>query len=116
MPLSRPSGKMVSRTPMTHLLWRKEIMKSWLFGAPCRKLRKCKSQPALSARPWLEALEDRVVPALINHGGAILPSVQAQAVYLGSGWTAAPYTSQTSQFDAFLSSTVNGTMNNFFCR
>src|SRR4051794_35576569 len=60
----------------------------------------------LTARPRLEVLEDRVVPALVNHGGAVLGAVQAQAVYLGN-WSAAPI--PPGGFDAFLAATVNGT-------
>jgi hypothetical protein len=61
----------------------------------------------MTARPRLEALEDRIVPSLINHGGAILPSVEAQALYLGSNWSASSI--PTSTFDNFLATTVNGT-------
>jgi hypothetical protein len=56
---------------------------------------------------WLETLEDRVVPSLVNHGGAILPSIQAQALYLGSNWATSPIPAST--FDGFLATTVDGT-------
>jgi hypothetical protein len=59
------------------------------------------------ARPHLEHLEDRVVLSLINHGGPVLASVQAQAVYLGSGWSSSSISS--TQFNSFLSTTVNAT-------
>jgi hypothetical protein len=71
-----------------------------LFRGTFRKNHK---RPVLSARPQLEVLEDRVTPALINHGGPVLASIQAQAVYLGSGWNGA------TPFDGFLNTTVNGT-------
>ena len=71
-----------------------------------RKPPKRGGRPAATVRPRLELLEDRVVPALMYHGGPILSSVQAQAVYLGSGWSASPI--PTSQFDAFLGTTVKG--------
>jgi hypothetical protein len=34
----------------------------------------------------LEPLEDRLAPAVTPHGGAVLPHVEAQGVYLGSDW------------------------------
>src|SRR5437588_7163016 len=68
-------------------------------------LRKNHKRPVVSARPQLEVLEDRVMPALINHGGPILASVQAQAVYLGTGWDSVP----PAPFDDFLTATVNST-------
>ncbi len=82
-------------------------MKFRVFGFLQPKAHKRTVRRVLSARPQLEVLEDRVVPALINHGGPVLSSVQAQALYLGAGWNAAPPYSP-SQFDAFLSTTVNG--------
>jgi hypothetical protein len=68
-----------------------------------------KTHRDLSAHPQLELLEDRVVPTLFNHGGPVLASVQAQALFLGNGWNAAPYNNQTSFFNSFLSTTVDGT-------
>ena len=70
-------------------------MLSWLIGAPQRKAQQCHKRPA--ARPRLEALEDRLVPALLNHGGGVLASIQAQGIYLGSGWSASPIA--PTQFD-----------------
>jgi hypothetical protein len=68
------------------------------------KAHPCKCRPAIFFRPWLELLEDRVVPALAYHGGPIIPNVQAQAVFLGSNWNQA----QTAPFNNFLQS-VAGT-------
>ena len=67
------------------------------------RVRNHRTRSVVFTRPQLEVLDDRVVPALLNHGGPILASVQAQAVYLGSGW------SGSAPFDNFLTATVNGT-------
>src|SRR5438270_2459261 len=85
-------------------------MRSRLFRFGYRKSQKSKTRSVASAQPQLELLEDRVVPALVNHGGPILASVQAQALYLGSGWSTASI--RTSRFDSFLSTTVSGTTTN----
>jgi hypothetical protein len=82
-------------------------MRSWLFGKFSHKACKRQIRPATSVRPRLEALEDRLTPSLSYHGGAILASVQTQALYLGAGWSSS--TIPSSQFDAFLSKTVSGT-------
>ena len=64
---------------------------------------------AMSARLRLEVLEDRVTPALTYHGGAILPKVETQALYLGSDWASGgPLNGQTTQLDNFLQATVSG--------
>jgi hypothetical protein len=59
--------------------------------------------------PALETLADRVQPAVLNYGGAILPHVEAQAVYLGSEW-GAPTAGQPTPaaVDASLSDLVGG--------
>jgi hypothetical protein len=80
-------------------------MLSWLIGAPQRKSQQPNKRPAV--RPRLESLEDRLVPALTNHGGGVLASVEAQSIYLGSGWSTSPIA--PSQLDNFLSTTVDGT-------
>jgi hypothetical protein len=57
----------------------------------------------------LESLEDRLAPTVTFHGGALLPHVEAQAVYLGSDWTAnSSATAQANTLDAFVASLVNG--------
>ena len=45
---------------------------------------------ARTARPQLEALEDRQVPTVVYNGGAVLQNVEAQALYIGDQWTANP--------------------------
>src|SRR5436190_10249649 len=53
-------------------------------------------------RPSLECLEDRLVPTVTYHGGAVLPHVEVQAMYLGSDWyNNGTYYNQTAQFEAF---------------
>src|SRR5581483_263379 len=42
--------------------------------------------PSRQARLGVQQLETRLVPAVTFHGGAVLPKVEAQAVYLGSDW------------------------------
>lgn len=42
----------------------------------------------IEVKPTLETLESRENPTVNYYGGALLPSVEAQAVYYGSGWSA----------------------------
>jgi hypothetical protein len=52
--------------------------------------------------PTLECLEGRLVPTVTYHGGALLPHVEVQGLYLGSDWyNNSTYYNQTSQFEAF---------------
>lgn len=51
----------------------------------------------------LEALDSRIQPAVTYHGGALMPHVEAQAVYLGSAWGSAPGQARARQLDGFLS-------------
>ena len=85
-------------------------MASWASRIFQHKARKSIRRPIPSFRPRLEVLEDRVVPALTYHGGLILSSVQAQAVYLGADWAVpnSALLAQTSQFNAFLAATASG--------
>jgi hypothetical protein len=56
----------------------------------------------------LEALEDRLVPTVTYHGGAVLPHVEVQGLYLGSDWYYnKTYFNQTGQLDAYLRFIVN---------
>ena len=82
-------------------------MRSWLRGLMHSQTKQKRVRRPASVRPRLEALEDRLTPTLTYHGGAILASVQVQAVYLGSSWTGS--TIAPSVFDSFLSTTVSGT-------
>jgi hypothetical protein len=52
--------------------------------------------------PTLECLERREVPTVTYHGGALLPHVEVQGMYLGSDWYYnGTYYNQTAQFEAF---------------
>jgi hypothetical protein len=62
---------------------------------------------ACRVRPELECLERRDVPTVINHGGALLPHVEAQAMFYGSDWTANPYFGQAVRLSGFLGNIVN---------
>jgi hypothetical protein len=59
-------------------------------------------RPRFRFRPALECLEDRLVPTVTYHGGALLPHVEVQGLYLGSDWyNNSTYYNQTTQFEAF---------------
>jgi hypothetical protein len=61
------------------------------------------------ARPRVEALEGREVPAVQYFGGNLLPHVEAQALYLGNEWSAVPAdAAQTATTDAFLKDLTGG--------
>jgi hypothetical protein len=63
---------------------------------------------ARTARPQLESLEDRLVPTVTYHGGAVLPNVEVQALYIGEQWAADPnLSSQASYLDGYLGTIVN---------
>jgi len=63
---------------------------------------------ARAARPQLEALEERQVPAVTYHGGALLPHVEAQALYFGDQWAANPtLSSQANYLEGYLGTVVN---------
>jgi hypothetical protein len=60
-----------------------------------------------SVRPEMEALEDRLVPAIAYHGGQILNDVYVEAVYYGHAWTVDPaMQKERQQMDAFLKDVV----------
>lgn len=55
------------------------------------------------------ALEARTLLTVTYHGGALMPNVQTQAIYLGSDWqSTSTLQTQTGQFDQFLSTLVSG--------
>src|SRR5437870_903151 len=60
------------------------------------------------ARPALEPLEDRWVPTVTYHGGPLLPSVEATALFFGSAWSSTPSLSQQAvTLDNYLQYLVN---------
>jgi hypothetical protein len=80
----------------------------WLKS--CRSARRCeRKSTARRARPELEGLEDRRVPAVTDHGGGVLPHVEVQALYYGSDWyNNATYYNQTGYLEGYLNSVVHG--------
>jgi hypothetical protein len=72
-----------------------------------RSEKKQKSRPAI--RPGLECLEQRWVPTVIPHAGAVLAYPQVQALYYGSQWANNPiYNNQPGYLDKYLSILVGG--------
>jgi len=77
-----------------------------------------KNQERTARRPLvrlqMESLENRLTPSLVNHGGAILAHVQAQALYLGSDWATNDVLNKQAfgtggqSFEDFVGKTVGG--------
>ena len=64
------------------------------------------AQPPRTARPQLEALEDRLVPSGVNYnGGPVLQHVQVENLYYGQAW--APNQTNINQLDQFMK-TITG--------
>ncbi len=79
------------------------LLRKWLSRKSAKP-----SRVVRQARPRLECLEAREVPTVTPHGGAVLPNVQVQALYLGSDWVNSPtYYQQSRTLDNFLGQTVN---------
>ncbi len=55
----------------------------------------------------VERLEDRLQPAVTYHGGAIMPHVEAQAVFIGSDWNGANLSAKAQALQGFLATLVN---------
>jgi hypothetical protein len=73
------------------------------------KSSKSPNRVAPQARLELEPLEERQVLSVTNHGGAVLPHVEVQAMYYGSDWKTSPgYARQIGNFDNSLKSLVSG--------
>src|SRR5262249_17336887 len=51
--------------------------------------------------PALECLEGRLVPTVTYHGGALLPHVEVQGLYLGSDWYYTSTYYPTASFENF---------------
>jgi hypothetical protein len=63
---------------------------------------------SLPARLHLEELEPRLVPAMRFGGGALLPSVEVQAIYYGSHWTSNTILqNEQRSLESFLQGVVN---------
>ncbi len=79
-----------------------------LFSQPkSRRVRRLARSFTASAQ--VEMLESRQMLTVTFHGGAVLQSVETQAVYLGSDWqNTSSLTTQTAQFDTYLNTLVSG--------
>jgi hypothetical protein len=83
-------------------------MKKFLRALLSKKSAKAATPAARRVRPELEALEERQMLTVTNHGGAILSHVEVQAMYYGSDWqNNAAYHNQVGYLDGFLKSVVN---------
>jgi hypothetical protein len=70
-------------------------------GGPKRATRRPAPRPRF--RPWAEALEDRVTPAVTYHNGPLLAHVEVENVFLGAAWNSNPTLQQQSQqLDGYL--------------
>jgi hypothetical protein len=104
LPETRPPAR--GRTPWIGIP-EKTPMKTWirdLFRPSCTKSR----TSSRSARFRVETLESRQVPTVTFEGGALLPHVEVQGLYLGSDWLAnSSYYQQTGALEGFLKTIVN---------
>ncbi len=66
------------------------------------------SRRRTTLRPQVETLEERQVPTVVNYGGNLLTHVEAQALYLGNGWSAAANSAPMTNVDAFLKDVTGG--------
>ena len=83
----------------------------WLIDKFVRpQRRRSRQQNFVKDRPVeIEQLEARKMLTVTYHGGDLLTSVNAQAVYLGSDWsTNSTENAQTGQLDQFLNTLVTG--------
>jgi hypothetical protein len=65
------------------------------------------SRPARRPRLMVEELEQRQVPTVSYHGGALLRHVEVQPVFLGSDWFSAPNSQSAGQLQGFLNYVTN---------
>jgi hypothetical protein len=81
---------------------------SWFTRLLGGRPRATVSLPRPAVRLGIEALEQRQVPTVQYFGGNLLPHVEAQALYYGNEWSAAPNNAQTATLDAFLHDLTGG--------
>jgi hypothetical protein len=85
-------------------------MVRWLRNLFAVKPARRPRSEATGVRPRLENLEDRFMPTVTNHGGALLQHVEVQGLYLGSDFANnVTLNNQAGQLEGFLSSIVNST-------
>jgi hypothetical protein len=92
----------------------KQWLKAQFAAAPghhSRRLRKQRSALATPVAADVELLETRALLAFTYHGGALIPNVQAQDVFMGSDWKNNVGNIQTTlvgKLDSFLNTAVSG--------
>lgn len=68
------------------------------------------AKPRASIRLELESLEQRWMPTVTNHGGALMQHVEVQGLYIGNQWSQnATLNSQCGYLEGFLGKVVNST-------
>jgi hypothetical protein len=78
----------------------------WLCGNT--QTRRTPARKRRTFRPSFEGLEDRLVPTVTFHGGAVLPHVEVQGLYIGNQWSSnSTLASQTGYLEGFLNSIVH---------
>jgi hypothetical protein len=82
-----------------------------LLRSLIRKGPKNSNKARTSFRPALEGLEDRTVPTVTFHGGAVLQNVRVQALFLGSQWLKDPALTAQAQY---LSGSLSGIVNSSY--
>src|SRR5438132_14224596 len=82
---------------------------SWFTRWFGRRSRAAKVSRPSTARLQVEALERREVPTVFYYGGNVLPHVEAQALFLGNGWTSsAALTTQAATLNTSLTDLTGG--------
>src|SRR5262245_5932192 len=82
---------------------------SWFSRSFSRQARRRHISPTTKAALFLEMMEDRRVPAVLYYGGQVLPSVEAQALFLGNEWsTDTNHAAETHTLNSFLSDVTSG--------
>lgn len=86
-------------------------MRHWLFELFAGRAARSPDRRVPARRPVrleVELLEDRRTPTITYHGGALLPHVEAQAVFLGSDWvSSSTYVQQSQYLNGFVHTIVN---------
>jgi hypothetical protein len=74
-----------------------------------RSLHKLLAGSCRRARLEVETLDNRITPTVTFHGGALLPHVEVQALFLGADWVRSPtYLQQARTLSTFLHDLVTG--------
>ncbi|MEI8018932.1 MAG: fibronectin type III domain-containing protein [Schlesneria sp.] len=85
----------------------RQFLRGFFSRSKSRRVRRLAR--SFTAPAQVEMLESRQMLTVTFHGGAVLQSVESQAVYLGSDWqNTSSLTTQTGQFDTYLNTLVSG--------